>query len=74
MLRQIVPISGKKYYQHPVFSNYAASKDGEIINVKTGKIKKPQLNNRGYYSFLLYSKTLDKPKSYLCHRFVWECI
>ena len=32
---------------HPVFSNYAASKDGKIINVKTGKIRKPQLNNSG---------------------------
>ena len=29
---------GKKYYIHPIFINYAASKDGEILNVKTGRI------------------------------------
>ena len=29
---------GKKFYIHPIFSNYAASKDGEILNVKTGRI------------------------------------
>ena len=40
MSRQKVLIGGKKYYIHPVFSNYAASKDGEILNVKTGRILK----------------------------------
>ena len=29
---------GKKFYIHPTFSNYAASKDGEILNVTTGRI------------------------------------
>ena len=29
---------GKKYYIHPIFSNYAASKEGEILNVKTERI------------------------------------
>ena len=31
---------GKKFYIHPIFSNYSASKDGEILNVKTGRILK----------------------------------
>ena len=31
-------IDEKKYYIHPIFTNYAASKDGEILNVKTGRI------------------------------------
>ena len=31
---------GKKYYIHPIFSKYAASKEGEILNVKTGRILK----------------------------------
>lgn len=30
-----------KYYVHPMFNNYAASKIGVIINVKTKKISKP---------------------------------
>lgn len=24
--------------------------------------------------FIIYSKTLDKPKGYSCHRFIFECI
>ena len=43
MPQQRLIINGKKYYQHPVFTNYAASKDGEIISVKTGRIMK--MNN-----------------------------
>ena len=31
---------GKKYYIHPFFTKYAASKEGEILNVKTGRIFK----------------------------------
>ena len=33
-----VIINGKKYYKHPVFDNYAASKKGNIINIKRKKI------------------------------------
>ena len=33
--KQRVIFKGKKYYKHPVFSNYGASKNGEVINVKT---------------------------------------
>ena len=32
-----VIINGKKFYKHPVFDNYAASKKGNIINIKTKK-------------------------------------
>ena len=32
-----VIINGKKYYKHPVFDNYAASKKGNIINIKRKK-------------------------------------
>ena len=64
----------KKICIHPVFSNYAASKDGKIINVKTGKIRKPQLNNSGYHLFLVCDKSLERPKGYLLHRFIFEAI
>ena len=37
MLNQRIIILEEKYYIHPDFSNYAASKDGKIINVKTRK-------------------------------------
>ena len=38
MNRKKVLNGGKKYYIHPIFSNYAASKNGEILNVKTRRI------------------------------------
>ena len=37
-IKQRVIIEGVKYYKHNFFTNYAASKDGEVINVKTGRI------------------------------------
>ena len=38
MNRKKVLFGGKKYYIHPFFTKYAASKEGEILNVKTGRI------------------------------------
>ena len=40
MHRKKIVNGGKSYYIHPIFTNYAASKDGEILNVKTGRILK----------------------------------
>ena len=74
MNRKKVLNGGKKYYIHPIFSKYAASKDGEILNVKTGRIFKKNLNNNGYLTFNICDKNLIKPKNYLIHRFEWECI
>lgn len=42
MQKQGVFILEKRFYCHPLFSNYAALKDGEIINVKTRRILKIQ--------------------------------
>ena len=39
MLTKRVFLLEKKFYCHPVIF-YAASKDGAIVNVKSGKIKK----------------------------------
>ena len=55
-----------------MFSNYAASKNGEVINVKTGRIMKMSKNGNGYLKFNLYDKKLEKPYSYSHHRFVFE--
>ena len=51
MLRKKVLIGGKKYYIHPIFTNYAASKDGEILNVKTGRILKKLMTDQGILYF-----------------------
>ena len=74
MNREKVYFGGKKYYIHPIFDKYAASKDGEILNVKTGKILKKILTVNGYLTFNICDKKLIKTKTYYIHRFEWKCI
>ena len=45
---------GKKFYKHPVFTNYAANKNGDVINVKTERILKMTKDRGGYLRFLKY--------------------
>ena len=71
-LKQRVIIDGVKYYKHPVFSRYASSKNGDVINVKTKRIIKMMSNGLGYLRFKICSRKLEKPKDYLQHRFVYE--
>ena len=70
--KQRVIIDGVKFYKHDVFTNYAANKDGDVINLKTKKIMKMCKNNSGYLYFNIYNKKLKKTKSYAQHRFVYE--
>ena len=74
MNRKKILKDGKKFYIHPTFSKYSSSKDGEILNVKTGRILKKNLTDQGYYQFSISDKNLSKPKNYYIHRFEWECI
>ena len=67
-----VIIDGKKFYKHPVFSNYVANKNGKVINVKTGRIIRMVDNGTGYLRFVICDKKLERPKAYLQHRFVYE--
>ena len=53
MPQQIVLIGCKKYYKHPVFTNYAASMEGKVINLKNGRKMKMCKNHTGYYRFNL---------------------
>ena len=36
-VKQRVIIDGKKYYKHPVFSDYAANKNGHVLSLKSKK-------------------------------------
>ena len=46
-----------KYYVHPLFQNYAASKSGEIINIKTKRELKPGINCKsGYCQVYIYDE------------------
>ena len=70
-LENMLIIDGKKYYKHNVYTKYAASKDGSIINIKTKRIIK-MINCNGYLYFNLCDPNLLKPKFYYQHRFVYE--
>ena len=71
-IKQRVIIDGKKYYKHPVFSNYAASKNGDILSLKNERILKMTKNTSGYLYFSLCNKKLEKVIKYKQHRFVFE--
>ena len=71
ILENMLIIDGEKYYKHNVFTKYAASKDGNIINIKSKRIIK-MINCNGYLYFNLCDKKLSKPKIYHQHRFVYE--
>ena len=58
-LKQRVIIDGKKYYPHPVFSNYAANKNGDVINVKTKKNLKMKKSDKDYLFFSVCDKKLE---------------
>ena len=70
-IKQRVIIDGVKYYKHPVFSNYAANKNGDIYSLKRKKINKNKDSNR-YLFFIICSNKLEKQKFYYQHRFVYE--
>ena len=71
-IKQRVIIDGVKYYKHPVFSNYAANKDGDIYSLKRKKIINKNKDSNGYLFFIICSNKLEKPKFYYQHRFVYE--
>ncbi len=50
---------------------YSLTEDNEIINTKTGRIKKPSKTKQGYVIYALYYSGKTHP-TYL-HRFVKEC-
>ena len=59
--------------KHPVFTDYASDKDGNIYSFKFNRItelsKAP--HGRGYQQFRICTNGVYK--NYLVHRFVYEC-
>ena len=71
-MKKFILKNGKKFFIHPVYKKYAANDEGEIMNIRLGKPRKGNLNNYGYLSFTIYlEKNINK--SYLSHRFIFEC-
>ena len=71
MERQIIKFQNIKFYTHPIYNQYSASKDGQILGKKRKKILKGIKFANGYYYFTLYVDNISK--SYLFSRFVYEC-
>ena len=71
-IKQRVIFEGKKYYKHPIFCDYAASKNGNILSLKTKKNIKMNKEKQGYLKFTIYNKKIEKPLNYKQHRFVFE--
>ena len=63
---------GKTYHIHPIYHNYAASKDGYIINRKRLKARKGRLHLTGYLETTVYNQ--NGKKLYQAHRFIWEAV
>ena len=65
--------SGNKFFIHPIYKKYAANKYGEIMNVRLRKKAfKGNSTNTGYLNFVIYISK-NKIKTYLSHRFIYEC-
>ena len=62
-----------KFYVHPIYNRYAASKDGEIFGKKHKIIIKQNVNkgNGGYLHFYAYNE--KGRRFYSVARFVYEC-
>ena len=55
-----------------MFTNYAASKNGDILSLKSEKNLKMTKSRGGYLYFTIYNKKLEKHLKYTNHRFVFE--
>ena len=71
-MEKFVLYNGKKYFIHPIYKKYAANDEGEIIHVKLGKPRKGNIINSGYFKITIRLEK-NKTKTYLSHRFVFEC-
>ena len=62
--------NGKVYYVHPLYTNYAASADGYIINLKRMIPRKGRLRNDGYFDTSVYKD--GNCKKMLSSRFIYK--
>ena len=71
--KEIIKFQSKKFYNHPNYKKYFASKDGQILSLKYDKkrILKLQVYGSGYYYFKLCDDNIIK--NYSVSRFVYEC-
>ena len=68
---EMIKFQNIKFYSHPIYSQYSASKKGQILSKNRKKILKERKFPNGYKYFTLYAGNISK--SYLVSRFVYEC-
>ena len=73
-MRKCILENEQKFYFHSVYKNYAAGKNGEIMNVRLKK-KKHLKEYRKWWllnDWNIYISKKEKQKVFLCHRFIWD--
>ena len=70
--REYIKYQDIKFYWHPKYKYYLASRCGQILSLKRKekKILKLVLNSHGYFYFNLFEN--NKHKFYYVHRYVFE--
>ena len=64
----------RKFYVHPNYRNYSASKNGKIINIKKKALRNFQMSNSSYQMFSVWDFKDKKTVTPLAHRSIYECI
>ena len=65
-----VIFEGKKYHKHPVFNNYAASKNGDVLSLKTKRIIRMNKCGSGYLKFTRHIYNIDSFLKCLMEKFL----
>ena len=71
-MNQII-INNYAYNIHPVYNLSAGSEDGKIIHIIKQIPHFGTKNNNGYMMCMVRKHCQSGQKSYLSHRFIWEC-
>ena len=71
--RDFIEFENVKFYCHPKYKYYLASRCGQILSLKRNKKKilKLCLKNNGYLGFQIFEN--NTRKDYSVHRFIYEC-
>ena len=68
-----ISINDRVFSCHPVYDLYAGSEDGKVINIIKKVPCKGNKNNRGYMLCGVRKYAQPGHKTYLVHRFIYEC-
>ena len=67
-----IEINDSVYQIHPIYNQYGANENGEIVNISRKVPMKGRKNHHGYMRCDVRNNVGFK-KNYQVHRFIWEC-